>query len=186
MTTIPLTFSECEFNEAGGDIDSDPPVFPDEEITIYLRTLATIGGCATGPGGGDFPGAFGWLDSGDDCEMSIQVGDIVPADTGIEVPPGCALSEWQDADVVIPVFDTTHGAGEGGGYHISAFVGFHITGFRFPEGSSDNRWPAGFSCDAAPGGSSACIRGYFTRITTNGGGFGDGDDYGVRVIKMIG
>ena len=180
-TTIPMIFSECEYIEAGGDVRGDPPVFPEGEITIYLHSSEQAGICGAGPAGADLPGGFGWL-ANDDCEVTITSDDTVSVDTGNDVPNGCDPAAWQDAIVVIPIFDSASGTGAGGEYHIAGFVGFHVTAYRFPG----ERWPAGFDCPEAPGGSGACIRGYFTETTIPDGGFGGGTDYGARIVKMIG
>lgn len=180
-TTIPLIFSECEYIEAGGNVRADPPVFPEDEITIYLHSSEQAGFCGAGPAGAELPGGFGWL-ANDDCEVTITADDTVGVDTGNDVPNGCDPATWQDAVVVIPIFDSASGTGAGGEYHIAGFVGFHVTGYRFPG----ERWPAGFDCPEAPGGSGACISGYFTEITIPDGGFGGGTDYGAHIVKMIG
>ena len=184
-TTIPLVFSECEYNEAGGDVGADPPVFPEGEITIYFHSSTQAGFCEAGPAGGDLPGGFGWL-ANDACEVTILADDIVEVDPGNDVPSGCDPVDWRDAIVVIPIFDAATGTGAGGEYHIAGFVGFHVTGYRFPGNATVNRWPAGFDCPEAPGGSGVCIRGTFTEITIPDGGFGGGTDYGARIVKMIG
>ncbi|HEX6235572.1 MAG TPA: pilus assembly protein TadG-related protein [Acidimicrobiales bacterium] len=181
LETIPLIFSECEYIEAGGDVYADPPVFPEGEITIYLHSSEQAGVCGAGPAGADLPGGFDWLDN-DACKVLVTAEDTVSVDPGNDVPSGCDPTKWQDAVVVIPIFDRVDGTGAGGVYHIAGFVGFHVTGYRFPG----ERWPTGFDCPEAPGGSGACIRGYFTEATVPDGGFGEGTDYGAHVVKMIG
>ncbi|HEX6328347.1 MAG TPA: pilus assembly protein TadG-related protein [Jiangellaceae bacterium] len=183
-STIPLTFSQCEYETAGGRLFDDPPVFPDGEITIYLHTSEFPEDCLAGPSGGDLPGGFGWLANDDDCVVEIAAGaDTVGVDTGNDAP--CDPTVWQDVDVVLPIFDSYDGTGANGQYHIAGFVGFHVTGYRFPRYTWPTQ-PTRFDCELAPGGSGACIRGYFTEVTIPDGEFGGGTDFGARVVKMIG
>jgi Putative Flp pilus-assembly TadE/G-like len=182
-TTIPLIFSTCEFGFAGGSLD--PPEFPDDETTIHFHdnqsNQESTDDCAGSSSGGDFPGGFGWLAEDGDCEMDIDIqadGGWVADKPGNAVPNGCDPETWQDAEVLLPLFDETNElSGSNGRYHLAGFVGFRITGYRF----------SGASWNPPCTGNDRCIRGFFTRIVSADGGIGSGGgDYGARAIRMIG
>ncbi len=180
-TTIPLTFSVCEFNELGGSVD--PPAFPDGTGYIYFHNTTEAGTCPAGPSGADLPGGFGWLAEDGDCEVDIDAGGWIDDKTGNSPPPGCDPEDWQNAEVLLPLYDRTNGlTGSNGEYHVAGFVGFRILGYHF---NGNNRWNIN-RCPNTQGNQAVCIYGEFTRITTTGGGFGGGDDYGARVVRMIG
>lgn len=179
-TTIPLIFSTCEFEFVGGSLD--PPEFPEGETTIHFHDnqfdQEGTEDCAGSPSGGDFPGGFGWLAEEGDCEIDIDAGGWVADKPGNAVPNGCDPESWQDAEVLLPLFDETNGlSGSNGEYHVAGFVGFRITGYRF----SGADWNS--SCT----GNDRCIHGYFTRIVSADGWIGGGGgDYGARAVRMIG
>jgi len=181
-TTIPLTFSVCEYDEAtaSNPIQTGPP-FTGAPTYIYFHGSEPAGSCPAGPSGGDLPGGFGWLDS-NGCQAAIEAGGWVDDETGVAVPNGCDPTTWQDKTVLLPIYDQTNGlTGSNGEYHIAGFAGFHITGYKL----SGNGWPSGFNCPEQPGGSGRCIRGYFTTITTSGE-IGSGADFGAVVVDLIG
>jgi hypothetical protein len=179
-TTIPLIFSTCEFTFAGGSLD--PPAFPSVETVIHFHdnqgNQDSTDDCAGSPSGGDFPGGFGWLAEDGDCEIDIDAGGWVADKPGNSVPSGCDPEEWQDAEVLLPLFDRTNGlTGSNGEYHVAGFVGFRITGYRF----------SGANWNAPCTGNDRCISGFFTRIVSPDGVFGGGGaDYGARAVRMIG
>jgi hypothetical protein len=179
-TTVPLIFSTCEFEFAGGSLD--PPSFPSGEHVIHFHDnddQDSPADCLGSPSGGDFAGGFGWLDAGGDCQIEIDADGWVEDEPGSFNPTslGCNPTEWQDADVLLPLFDQTNGLnGNNGEYHVAGFVGFHITGYRF----SGEFW------NPPCGGSDRCIGGEFTEFVAVDGDFGGDDDYGARVVKMIG
>jgi hypothetical protein len=180
VTTIPLTFSTCEFTAFGGSLD--PPGFPSGRDYIYFHNTTEAGTCPQGPSGTDLPGGFGWLDE-NDCASQITANRWVDDKPGNSVPPGCDPREWRNAEVVIPLFDHTRGlSGTSGEYHVAGFVGFRILGYRFDR---FNRWNI-FRCPGTFSRRAACIYGEFTRITATDGEFGGGDDFGARIVKMIG
>jgi Flp pilus assembly protein TadG len=188
-TTIPLTFSLCEFNEAtnnGTTFASGPP-WVGVERYIYFHGTNQAGSCHAGPSGGDLPGGFGWLDSVD-CEADIDAGDWVSDDPGNDVPNDCKdhVVEWRDKVLLFPIYSQTNGLnGNNGEYRIAGFAAIHITGYRFPGNSATNRWPNTFTCPLQPGNSGVCIRGHFTKFVTSGE-VGGGTNYGTSAIRIVG
>ena len=178
--TIPLTFSTCEFTAFRGSLD--PPTFPSERGYIYLRDTTLAGTCDAGLTGG-----FGWLDVGD-CVSQITADQWFEDRPGSSVPPGCNPRDWRNREVVIPLFDGTRGvfgtddATDDAEYHVAGFAGFRILGYRFDRA---NRWRI-FRCPGTTSRRVACVYGEFTRITATDGEFGGGDDFGARIVKMIG
>jgi hypothetical protein len=182
-TTLPLIFSTCEFEYAGGSLDTDPPTFPTGDRVIYFhdnqQDWEVTTECGAAPSGGDFPGGFGWLDAGDDCQVEIDADGWVADEPGNFNPGsiGCDPEQWQDADVLLPLFDLTNGlTGNNGEYHVAGFVGFHVTGYHF----------SGPGWNDPCTGNQRCIGGYFTEIFVEDGQIGSGNDYGARVVQMIG
>jgi Flp pilus assembly protein TadG len=179
-TTLPLTLSECEYIELGGDVDAG--TFPSGLNYVYFHDTDDAGTCPAGPSGADLPGGFGWLDSSDECGVDVTADGWIDDRTGNGVPNDCEPSDWQSAEVLVPIFDRTNGLnGSNGEYHVAGFVGFRVSGYRFPG----NEWNNGFPCGEKPKGGTTYICGEFTRVVTTGE-IGDGPDYGARVVQMIG
>lgn len=182
-TTLPLIFSTCEFNYAGGDLTTDPPTYPSGDRVIYFhdnqQDWEVTTECGADTAGGDFPGGFGWLDAGDDCQVEVSEDGWVGDEPGSFNPNsiGCDPEAWQDTEVLLPLFDLTNGlTGTNGEYHVAGFVGFHVTGYLF----------SGQSWNPPCSGNQRCIGGYFTEIYVENGEIGTGNDYGARVVQMIG
>lgn len=179
-TTLPLTFSQCEYIELGGDVDAG--TFPSGLNYIYFHDTTDAGTCPAGPSGADLPGGFGWLDSSDDCGVDVTADGWIADKPGNGVPNDCEPSDWRSAEVLVPIFDHANGLnGSNGEYHVAGFAGFRVSGYRFPG----NEWDNGFPCGAKPKGGTTYICGEFTRIVTTGE-ISPGPDYGARVVQMIG
>jgi hypothetical protein len=179
VTTIPLTFSTCEFTAFGGSLD--PPRFPSGRGYIHLRDTPLARTCPLGPSD-PLTGGFGWLNVSD-CASQITASRWFADRPGSSVPPGCNPGDWQNREVVIPLFDETRGVfGTDAEYQVAGFAGFRILGYRFDRA---NRWNI-FRCPGTFSRRAACIYGEFTRITATDGEFGGGDDFGARIVKMIG
>jgi Flp pilus assembly protein TadG len=179
-TTLPLTFSECEYAELGGNVEAG--TFPSGLNYIFFHDTTEAGTCPAGPSGADLPGGFGWLASSDDCGVDVTADGWVNDKPGNGVPNDCEPTDWQSREVLVPIFDNANGLnGSNGQYHIAGFVGFRISGYRFPG----NQWQNGFPCGPNPGGGTTYICGEFTRIVTPGE-IGTGPDYGARTVQMIG
>jgi Flp pilus assembly protein TadG len=185
-STLPLTFSLCEYEEfvpTPGSLQTGPP-FTGEPSVVYFHGSVPAGSCPVGPSGFDLAGGFGWLETNDDCRADIEVGDWVADDPGVSAPNCVDLTALRNTVVLLPIYDQTNGlTGSNGEYHIAGFAAFYLTGYRFPGGS--NRWPNNMTCPEQPGNSGTCLRGYFTGFTTTGTGFG-GPDMGVTIIRLVG
>jgi Flp pilus assembly protein TadG len=183
-TTIPITFSVCEFKALGGTVDGS--TFPTSTGYVYLHGEGPDHGCVPGPGnsGLNLPGGFGWLDQSGPCEADIEVGGWVGSDTGNNVPGACDPTKWRNADMLIPLYDETRGSGSGGEYHIVGFAGFTIRAYKL--GNQDWNMPGNGKCPGTPGNSGRCVYGEFTHFVTTNGGIGGGTDFGARAVEMIG
>jgi hypothetical protein len=190
-TTFPFTFSLCELNAFGGSID--PFDLPSEPSYIYShKTPTETHDCVLNPSSGlRVPGGFGWLDS-TDCEATITAGDpLVGSDPGNDVPNGCDPTEWQNAEVLVPVYDDCARkadgnciSGGGAEYSIVGFVGFKILGYRV--GNTEWNMPGDGKCPDTEGNSGRCFYGEFTEGTFEGEFDPDSPDYGARSVSMIG
>ena len=179
-TTLPLTFSECEFIELGGNVDAG--TFPSGLNYVYFHDTTDAGTCPAGPSGADLPGGFGWLDSSDECGVDVTADGWVDDKPGNGVPNDCEPSDWQSTEVLVPIYDHTNGLnGSNGTYHVAGFAGFRMSGYRFPG----NEWQNGFPCGPKPKGGATYICGEFTHVVTTGE-ISTGPDYGARVVQMIG
>ncbi|HKE73566.1 MAG TPA: pilus assembly protein TadG-related protein [Acidimicrobiales bacterium] len=179
-TTIPLTLSECEYIELGGNLASG--TFPSGLNYVYFHDTTDAGTCPAGPSGADLPGGFGWLASSSACQVTVRADRWVDDKPGNSVPNDCTPSDWQGKEVLIPVYDRVNGlTGSNGSYHLAGFAGFRMAGYRFPS----DEWQNGFPCGKKPKGGTTYICGEFTRIVTTGE-VGTGPDFGARVIQMIG
>ena len=182
-TTIPLTFSLCEYEEMvdAGGLEEGPP-FSGSPQTVYFHGSVAGDTCPSGPSGGDLPGGFGWLETEGDCQVDIEVGDWVGDKPGVATPSTCDPSAWQNITVLLPIYDAVNGlTGNNGEYHILGFAAFHVVGYKF----SGATWPASTSCPLQPGASGRCLVGYFTGFVTSGDEFG-GPDMGAMIVKMVG
>jgi Putative Flp pilus-assembly TadE/G-like len=191
-STIPLIFSICEFNELGGSLD-DGASFPLGEQIIGFHGVDAddpdVIGCNGSPSGLNLPGGFGWLADDGACRSEIDQDRWIDNGTGNSVPQGCDLTEWQNAEVLLPIYDDLQRTGNNGEYHVIGFVGFKITGYNFNGNSND--WPKPPEAPRVDcpgnGGDETCLRGEFTRIVTSDGGIGGGgEDFGARAVRMIG
>lgn len=187
----PLVFSQCEYEQYGGDVTASPPTFPAgvHAITFHGTNPASVA-CGTGPSGLDLPGGFGRVIA-PNCEADLTTGAWVRVDTGNNLAAGCDVISWRDSEVLVAVFDTLRGVGSNGEYRIAGFVGFHVLGYRIVAsggGGGVQRWTApGYEAACTPSSpSDSYLCGEFTRITTSGSDFGTGPDFGATVVKMAG
>ena len=195
-TTLPFTFSECEFQElsdganfpagttiiyskAGNQSGNQPPLFPDCEPR-------------SSPGG-TVEGGFGWLNvSGGTCSVELTVGQTItgpgqPGNANLLKKAPCSESLVQNQEVLLPLFNAVSGTGNNVVYTIAGFVGFIVTGYHL----SGSTWPAGFSCPPPPGNSGGvgnlrCFQGQFTETVVSGTDFGNSYDFGAHVIGIVG
>lgn len=182
-STLPLTFSQCEYKEyvpTPASLQTGPP-FTEAESVISFHGSTEAGTCPTTPSGQNLPGGFGWLAPAADCEVPITAGGWAPSSTGVP-PPNCVdLVGIRNTTVLLPIYDVDAGTGAGGQYRIVGFAAFYITGYKF---TGQDKWPNGIQCPGT-GNSATCIKGYFTGFTTTGTTFG-GPDMGVTIIKLVG
>lgn len=157
--TVPLTFSECEWDHmTGGDVGS----LPTGERTVYFhssQTAASINTCG-GPANQDHPGGFGWLEpEGGECEAYIENGQV-STDVGNNVPSECSAAYLQSLMgevVTMPIFSSVTDEGSNAVYTIKGFAALKVTGFRFSGNKEYNQPEDGAPCS----GNDRCISGRF-------------------------
>ena len=182
----PLIVSRCEV-DAATDPDGDGvrafasgPPWPAATTTLIFHG-SNPGVCPAGPSGGDLPGGFGWLDSVN-CAAVVGPDDWVAVDTGNNgLPQGCSAASWQDATIMLPVYDQKTGTGSNGRYRVAGYAAFHVTAYKV----GNQTWPAGTKCAGQPGNSGRCLVGHFTNLVTSADAFG-GQDYGVTAVRITG
>lgn len=186
---LALTFSQCEYEElttdgAGNPVYATEPFAAALEKVVFFHGSNEAGTCAAGPSGADLPGGFGWLDGADNCTATVDSG-WVGDDTGASASKDCkaALENLLGQTVLIPVFNDTNGlTGTNGQYKIWSYVGFVLTGWRFPGTSHASAYLPGVPCN----GSQTCLSGFFVEVFGNSAGpIGTGPDQGVRVVQLI-
>lgn len=94
-----------------------------------------------------------WILNGCNCSTATPV--WLYSDTGAKFNSsqvGDALDQRIGQNLLFPVYDQTQGGGSGMQYHVIAFVGFHITDYKF-QGSNNGS-----------------ISGYFTQVMWQGTG----------------
>ena len=179
----PLVFSECEWEELGGTLD--PYTFPSgiAAITFHGTNPQSVA-CGTGPSGLDLPGGFGRVIAAS-CETDLVAGQWADVDPGGNLAESCDVQSWQNKVVKIAVFDRTNGeTGANGAYHIAGFVGFRVLGYRIVASAGGGGVQRFGSCTPdSPSDQYLC--GEFAPITSDGGGFGTGPDFGARIVKMV-
>jgi hypothetical protein len=184
---LALTFSQCEYERLTGVSTGEPvyapPFTSSLERIVYFHDTTEAGSCPAGPSGADLPGGFGWLDADDSCSATVVDG-WVDDKTGSAASNDCkaALTALLGKTLLIPVFDATNGlTGTNGEYRIWSYVGFVLTGWRFPGSSQSSSYLGGVPCSS----SQTCISGFFTEAVTSGGSISDGPDQGVRVVQLV-
>lgn len=186
---LAITFSQCEYdklttNPDGSPLYADEPFDDDAalERTIYFHDTTEASQCGAGPSGADLPGGFGWLEADENCTAIVTSG-WVGDDTGAAASNDCkaALDALLGKTLMIPIFNELNGlTGTNGEYKIWSYVGFVLTGYRFPGAS----YPTGK--DAPCASSQTCIRGYFVEtVAPADAPIGTGPDQGVRVVQLI-
>lgn len=190
VPTLPLTFSQCEYDKflASGAGSADEPWTEDNNGApriIYVHGDAEP--CNSGPSGQDLPGGFGWLDTDTSlsCEALIQdnwVG-VQPGNSPSQTdcPPEYLADNIFNQIVHIPVFVDTNGeTGNNAEYNIATYAAFYVTGYNF---GGQYKMPS----SAPPcSGSDNCIAGWFT-TSSAGGGVVDPNapDQGLRAIQLV-
>ena len=176
---LPLTISDCEFDEALLDGSTD--------ITIYLDDTKPQSGCSSLPGG------FSQLDGaeqGSDCSVEISSGGTVDGDPGADLqkqvpcltsPIGPALPHT----VLIPLYDSAACQAAGctgkGPYQILGFAAFKVTGYSL--NGNNYAGTLGKNCPDKTRGR-YCLRGDFERFTVPTGTPGPSTDFGVTQVYL--
>ena len=184
-TTIPLTFSYCEWKVFTGldftaTQEQITAALPTDVRVIYHHTnsASDLNDC-DGPAGQDTSGGFGWLDEEGPCSAFIENGEV-EADTGASMSKACkAVFEGLVGEtVLIPIFVEVTGQGTKSVYEIGGFAGFEFHGYRFPGEASS---PA--PCDAP----NTCVSGRFVQYYELGAEPADGEiDFGAYVVGLTG
>jgi hypothetical protein len=187
-STVPLTFSYCEWQNFTGGLGID--ALPTSVMTVYHHTSSAsdVNDC-DGPAGQDYPGGFGWLDTNGDgtCTADVILGNA-DGDTGNSPPVPAASTGCTSAffagligrTVLMPVFGDVTGVGSNAVYEILGFAALEVTGFRF-GGSLAGGSPV--PC----GNPERCISGRFVEYYDLGSEPTVGaPDYGAYVIGLTG
>lgn len=186
---LAITFSQCEYekliqDENGETVYAAEPYDAALERIVYFHDTEAASSCPAGPSGADLPGGFGWLEGGDDCTATVTAG-WVDDQTGTAASKDCkaALEALLGQVVLIPIFnDTNDLTGTNGQYQIWSYVGFVLTGWRFPGTDHASDYLPGIPCS----GNQTCLSGFFTEVSADASGpIGTGPDQGVRVVQLI-
>lgn len=171
--SIPLAFSECQFNLSGA-----------------AQVLQISGGptCSSSSNSGHtIPGGFGWLrpDTGL-CSVAITLAHpTIASKPGVPVPQGCSSSDFMalmGRTVLLPVFDDSGGQGANGWFHIKGFAAFQLTGYNFPDDSYNNSQGTN-SCSGRCKG----VIGKFVRFVSLDNAFTPGGpDLGAELVRLTG
>lgn len=191
-STIPLTASLCEYNDAL-PLSSGPP-FSGAPTILQFH----IGGphddtvpCPAGPAGKDIPGGFGWLDIDNPCQAIIDANNFVGANPGNGNPSNAAINctpqdflgpNLTGHTVLMPIYDDVTGTGQPGSYHIAGFASLHITGIRFP--GNPNEWRVNMT-NSECSTNQTCIKGYFTNFVFGGYPGPGPTDFGAKTIWLV-
>jgi hypothetical protein len=146
------------------------------------------------PDGRNFPQGFDYVD---DTAGGCLIDVSIIADNKLEKPfsgnnPDCSdviIDAFLSGEpLLIPVAYEANPPSNGGAwYKVDGFALVRICGFRLP-GSRSSTFNSPNYCDSIcpDGGGTNRICGMYVRGSISDGDFGSGEDYGVRVIKLIG
>jgi hypothetical protein len=199
-TTIPLTFSLCEWDKTGGlnGLTPGPPYSGPIDLIFFHDPSGNQDpeDCAARAGqdlNGDnrLNGGFGWLNPTTGCSVTINVAGWVAGSTGASGPNSCTPASLINTEVMIPIFDDLYkgpaNAGPCGSqrcYHVYGFAGFYVTGMQL--GGNGNKWTVNPPAACTPN-SRRCIGGYFIRFVqgATAGTGGGGPNLGARVVRLL-
>jgi Flp pilus assembly protein TadG len=108
----------------------------------------------------------GWIMNGCNCSTDTPV--WLYSDAGAKFNSsqvGAALDQRMNSTLLFPVYDQTSGGGSGMQYHVIAFVGFHITDYKF-QGSNNGSISGYFVQTMWKGGGSSNPPGPYSATTT--------------------
>ena len=190
-TAFPLAFSVCQVKDSiGGALQ----LLQDHGVNQNAD-------CLYGPSGAAVEGGFGWLvQDANVCGGTIDLAvNESGSDPGNNAPNNCSgtLQKWadeitagRDIIVLLPVYTTVTGTGNGAVYHLISFAAFKVKGWKF-TGNSDspltfqNKAPfvsSALSCD----GNCRGIIGSFVKYTSLAEGYtlGPVDAFGATVVRL--
>lgn len=195
-SSIPLTASLCEFNDAtnNGTTYASGPPFSGTPVILTFHSGQpqdpTVP-CPAGPAGKDIPGGFGWLDIDSPCSALLDENGFVGANPGNGNPGNqsldCTPEDFLGPNltghtVLLPIYNDVTGTGQPGSYRIEGFAAFHITGISFAGAPAV--WRVNMTTTEC-GNQQSCIKGFFTEFIFPGQG-GPGDtDFGAKTIWLV-
>jgi Flp pilus assembly protein TadG len=190
--TLPLTFSQCEYNEflaVGAGSANEPWTTANngDPSLIYFHQNDAADDCNITPPGFDLPGGFGWLKTdGSGCEANIDAEGWIEDKTGNTPSSGCSAA-WMKANVFqnvifLPVYQNTNGLnGNNGEYYIGSYAAFYVTGYNF-----GGQYKEGLFSDPPCSGNDRCIEGWFTTgAVLDGVVDPSAPDNGVRTVQFV-
>lgn len=193
-TAFPLAFSICQVKDK---MDGGLQLLQDHGKNANAD-------CLFGPSGASVQGGFGWLVQdpgvcGGTIDLAISEGG---SDPGNNSPGNCSgtLQKWGDAitagrdvTVLLPIFNSTSGTGNGASYGMVAFAAFKVTGWKF---SGETTLPNTFQNRASTltgvtavtecRGECRGIIGSFVKYVSLADGYtlGPVDAYGATIVRM--
>ena len=184
-TTLPLTFSECEFIELGGNVDAG--TFPSGLGYIYVHDTTAAGSCPAGPSGAEPSRRLRLARQPDECGVDVTADSWVSDKPGNGVPQRLRAGRLAVCRGAGPASSTTSNGlngstGELPHYRLRRHSACPVTGS--PETRGTTAAPAARRPDRRQSGTYIC--GEFTRVVTTTGRIGTGPDYGAHVVQMIG
>lgn len=186
-TTLPLTFSVCEWQDMVSFDAAGVPILPSAREVITFHTQTDKSDECIGPAGQDSPGGFGWLYPEDDkCQALVDADANVDGDTGNDTPSECDSTHLESLlgeTVLVPIFGSVSGTGSNTVYEIIGFAGFVIDGYRFTGKPADYSRPfPGAPCKSPD----VCISGVFASYTAYGDEIAPpgSNDFGATVVVL--
>ena len=193
-SVLPLTFSDCEWQEA----TSDGTVFG-VEVAIALN-YKDKDHCASVVGR-DYDGGFGWLEHATGaCDVVVDTENWVEGTPGEGKGTDCMHLVVPGATLYIPIFDCMNkdknfcptGLKETPptNYHIKGYGAFLVTGYKLPAGplvGSAGADALAECSDEAKGGH--CLYGSFEKALIPGAEIDttpSGEDFGLDALQMVG
>ncbi|HEX6930580.1 MAG TPA: hypothetical protein VF162_00445, partial [Streptosporangiaceae bacterium] len=199
-TTIALTISACEWDQATGlgtSFAPPPPYPPDPAPSPFLDQVLTLNsasgtGCASEPAGADEAGTFSWLaHPRGNCTTAVNP-PTMTGRTRTTVSFSCQLllqaAQNNVTPLLVPIYVEASGGGGPPVYTLKGFAYFVVTGYNLDTGpftpnfyASDWLNPSN-NCS----GSTYCINGFFTRGVIPSTGSWNGADLGASEIDLTG
>ncbi|MFM9275225.1 pilus assembly protein TadG-related protein [Pseudarthrobacter sp. NKDBFgelt] len=194
-TAFPLAFSVCQVKDnIGGGLQ-----------LLQEHGKNANADCNYGPSGAAVQGGFGWLvqdagQCGGTIDLAVSEGG---SDPGNNAPGNCTteLNRWasditagRDVIVLLPVFNTVTGTGNGAVYGLVSFAAFKVTGWKFSGESSlpytfQNRasTTTGVTTATACRGECRGIIGKFVKYVSLADGYtlGPVDEYGATIARPV-